>query len=401
MLFNQILNHSSPMQGAVGKMVAMREGTQGLSHTTFLQDTAVGLLPKSAVSRSKTELAETTFLELLESGLVYYIMPLAGSGLFKRLFHKAAGSGKAGFSHLNVPVDRIPKAELARVLPVRAGIILSTLGAALFGGEYVINYGKNLMTTSVFKQDRFSDVVNLSEGTVTETGNSPVARKAKERIGQALLATAGILGGSLVLARFGGRIPKLQGPLRKLVKTFDFNIDGKGGYHLGRNQLLAFMGLSVPAYLDAARDGLERMEVASRLALILPYLAFGQGFLEKGLSKLMGRKFPEIVNETGGIKSLKDLMAEAAERAAQKVGNGNESALLKQTVLEMRRPLLGKNLLFGIPLAVGILGTGLGVSLMNRCWTAYRFKKQSRVSVSLPSAPVMRKSFQQYTQPRV
>ena len=255
---------------ALGRMIAMKEGGSGLSHMTFMQDTLVAWLPKTAVSRSRAELSETSFLEFLESILIYYAMPF-----------------------------------------------------------------------------------------------------------------------------FGGNVRVLQKPLEKFVKTFDFSF-AKNGLNLGRNQMLAYMGLAVPSYVDAARDNLERVEIVTRLGLILPYLAFGQGFLEKRLAGFIGRRVPDVLTQPGGIKTLEAIAAEAAKGAG------------KQSV---QRALRAKSMLFGIPLAVGVFGTGLGVGLLNRFFTAYRFKKQGAAPASatgnLPAfaarpvaSPLQaRKAFEQFARP--
>ncbi len=375
------------MQRVLAQAAKVSEGGQVSPHLKAFQDTAVAWVPKTFVSRSKSELSELTFLEFLESLLVYYSAPLAGSYVFKPLLRRVAGKGLDS-SWLGKALPEIPASQLKRVLPVKAAMILASVGMTLLAGEYVIIYAKNLLTARVFKKDRFSDVVGLSGGQMKSEADSETVQKARRRIKQCLMLSLGVLGASLGLARFGGGVKFLQKPLEKLVRHFDFALDSKGRYQLGRNQMLALMGLAVPAYLDAARDNLERVETVSRLALVLPYLAFGQEFLQKRLQGPLGRKFPEMLASDGSVKTMETLAADALAAARQKLLGGSTEQLTKLAAEELRRPLRGKNLLFGIPLLVGVLGTGVGVGLLNRFWTAHRYKREQAMQpASTQTAP--------------
>jgi hypothetical protein len=392
-LISRILREMPLRQRVLGQVVQMREGVQGLSHLKFFQDTLVALLPKALVSRSKVEFSESMFLELLESFIIYYSMPLVGGKLMKPLFQKLLTVGaseplKAPLltrSIRGLPSD-LPQTQLRRLLSGKAAIILSTLGLTVAGGEYVVNYAKNILTARFFKKDRFSDVVNLSQGTIRSNQPGQVEGKATQRIQQCLMVCAGIMGGALLLGRFGHKLPleKIKGAIQK----FDFNYSPKGKMGLSFSQMLLYMGLSVPAYLDAARDSLEQVEVASRLALVLPYLAFGHEALEKALKKCVAKKDPALLNEQGQVKTLDTIAKTAMAEAKQALGsNAKPAQLLKAAAQKMEKPLSAKNMLFGVPLAVGVLVTGLGVGLLSRFWTAYRFQKAvAETSGTLPGS---------------
>ena len=57
---------------STAKFINHQEQASGLSTSRFIQDTGTCLLPKAVFSRSAADLAENTFLELSESGLVYF-----------------------------------------------------------------------------------------------------------------------------------------------------------------------------------------------------------------------------------------------------------------------------------------------------------------------------------------
>ena len=380
-------------QRVLGQAVKLRESTLGLSHLTFLQDTAVAWLPKTLISRSKAELSEATFLEFLESFLIYYGVPLTGGKIFNPLIRRIAKHTHPDFNpHVLTQSmaelsSKLSKEELAKVLPAKAAIILATLGAVVFGGEFVVSNAKNLMTSEVFKKDNFSDVVNLSQGKRQTHVESPVSQKARKRILQSAFMAAGTVASALLLARFGYRMPVLQKPLAKFVKTFDFEFSKEGMYRLSKAQMVTFMGFALLTYLDAARDKLERLEVAARLSLVLPYLAFGQEALEKLLIKTMGKRFPNVLDANGHPKTLEVLADEAMQRAKTQAGKLDEEQLLKLASQEMQTSLRVRNMLFAVPLLTGILVTGIGVGIMNRIWTAARFKNQRQTSLGESNRP--------------
>ena len=71
---------------AASKVISIQEGGSGLSHVKFFQDTMTGLVPKAVFARSKADLAENSFLELAESGLVYYCPTLLGENVFRKVY---------------------------------------------------------------------------------------------------------------------------------------------------------------------------------------------------------------------------------------------------------------------------------------------------------------------------
>ena len=373
---DKVLEKSTGGQKLLGKALQLKEGDNGLSYLTFLQDTLVALIPRALVSRSKAELTESTFLELMESAVLYYGLPIVGNRVFRPLFNRAAG-----VHHLNDGKPLTPefektleKAVRTRVIGAKAATILSTFGVTLVGGEYVIHYIKNLLTAKMFNKDSFSDVVNLSQGQMPCSHGSPVVHKAQNRIKQCLAICGGILAGSLLLARGAEKWTVLENGANALVKHLNFIETKSGGLSLSRRQMELYMGLSVLAYLDSARDHLERVETASRLLIVLPYLARGQGLLQKLMLKGGSKYFTPILKN--GIFQ-KNEQAKALEVLAQEALDKHPNDL-SAAARELTQPLRQKGILTGVPLAFGVLGTGVGVGVLNRFWTQYRYQKQQQ-----------------------
>ncbi len=84
----QALKTSSAPKRLLAGMVKTAEGTSGLSVVTFVQDTLSVWLPKALVSRSVAELAESSFLEFIESFLIYFSIPLLGKNVFEKAVKK-------------------------------------------------------------------------------------------------------------------------------------------------------------------------------------------------------------------------------------------------------------------------------------------------------------------------
>jgi len=339
---------------------------------TFFQNNMVALLPKWVVSRSPLETTEFSFLELAESSLLYFALPFVGNQVFKPLFTKLAQKelGKAATKET---------AEMG----VKAATILSTFGVTLVGGEFMTHYVKNLMTAKIFKKDRFSDIVNLSQGQIQDDGPSQVVQKCQKRIKQCLAACGGILGASVILAK--GSASQKENIFSKLFskpasKSAAFLTDKlsfsekNGKLFLSKHQMRLYMGLAVFAYLDSARDKLERVETATRLALILPYLAFGQGYFENKMLQAFPAFFkPLLKNPNLKKPTAKDILS--LRELADKTMAGAKH-IPTQAATDFADPLKRKAVLVGAPLAFGIFGTGIGVGLLNRFWTKYRYNQQ-------------------------
>ncbi len=388
---------------ALGRVISHQEGQGGGPVTKFAQDTGVGWLPKLVVSRTLVEGLEVSFLEFMESAMAYFL-PFWGGPKLARLFHAAAG-GQARLDRklLTRPVEKLSKAEAARAVPVKAAVIIATIGAIGLLGESLVNYGKNLLTAHFFQKDRFIDVVNLRQGQMRgDARNSPQVRKSRNRIAQVLMAFGGLMAGSLALARFGHRLPKgMQTLLHSGVKRFDFDFSKGSRYSIGRGLLGAIMLTSMFPYLDSARDRYERLETLCRLPVVFLYILFGQELLQKGMLKTMPGLFRGILKKESQsaqkqVMSLSEIAQDALQKAAAQHHlplsakelqlDRLSDAILKTAARNMQAPLRAKALHVAAPLGVGILGTGFGLGLLNRFLTAYRYQCQQQQP--LQSSPV-------------
>lgn len=377
-------------QSRFAKTLAFQEGQGGGTTMRFLQDTGTAWLPKILISRSRAEGAEVSMLEFGESAMTYGMPMFIGPGL-GAVFYKLLGKNK-GFDPklLSSTLTELKKKgtvearAVDRALAVKSAVILSTIGAIGLWGESLVNYGKNLMTAKVFHKDKFSDVVNLSQGQISDTDmdGSPQVRKAKRRIGQMTGVMAGILSGSFLLARFGHRSKVIRQFSGKVVQHLDFgfgkNEAGKVTYGLGnRKGLLSaiMLACSFP-YLDSARDNYERLETALRLPIVFSYILFGQEWMQKGMIKAFPKLFEGALDQ-GRVLSVQQITEKALKKAAKdspSITPDIEQAAAK----DIRKGLVAKGMTVGVPLASGILVTGLGLGLLNRFLTAYRFNKQQQ-----------------------
>lgn len=402
----QVLKHAPKGQVRAARFLSFQEGQGGGTMMKWIQHVGTACLPKVLASRTGIEGAEIGELELGES-VMTYALPMALGPALVGLFARVAGkTGRVAPESMTQSLSELEqkagqKAEMVgKVLPKKAAVILSTIGAIGVFGESLVNYGKNIITVKVFKKDKFSDVVNLSATQSTQPVNdsSPQVKKAKRRILQSAGIFGGILAGSGLLAAFGHRVDALKGASRWIVKHLDFDFSktasGKVRYGLGnRKGLLGAMMLacSVP-YIDSARDRYERLETLLRLPVVFGYILYGQDLMQKALVGFFPNLFKGALNPADQrLKSMEQIAEDALSQAVKKAGGTLEhpsEEALRLAATSMQAPMKAKALSVGIPLAVGIFGTGLGLSLLNRALTAYRFKKGTvqRRSV-LPVAP--------------
>ncbi|MBX2860844.1 MAG: hypothetical protein KTR14_06390 [Vampirovibrio sp.] len=403
----------------------IKEGASGTGVTAFAQATATVWAPKAAVSRSWADFSEITFLEVTESLLFYFgAAAISQFALAKRWF---LGKNPEGDAHIKsrwrmlrlgkpqdgqhtleetvskllpngetrdaVKTQKITTEAFRRLRAQKAATILAALGIIGIGGEYALSFGKNLLTEKAFHKTKFSDVVGLSDGEVAKGTESPQAQKAKHRIKETFMAALGILGASMVVARTGHKVGILQKPLDFLVRKMDFSYspDAKTvKYGLSKNQLRFIITSGVISYMDAARDFLEQVEVATRLALVVPYL-WTTGDLFNNLAvKRYGHRYKEALKplETAGekgnqtqareVRSLKNVLHLAKEQAVKQLKDrGLEAPTTSQINRELvKQPIFrGKMALSFGPLFFGMATVGAGVALLNRVFTRIRYER--------------------------
>lgn len=380
-LFNAHLKKAPLYQKMLGQLLSIKEMPKGLSHAKFFQETGLIWLPKMLVSRSATERFEISFLEFVESAYNYYCSPYLGEKVFKQAA-QALSPFKVAGQYLTKPLAEVPKHLVKHVVPLKAATILSSVLMATIAGNYSLHFVKNLLTEKTFHQNKFSDVINLTAGKVENPAvDTEVSKKAKRRIKQCLGVGAGILAVSAFLARFGANTPMLKKPLEQFVKAFDFKYQN-GKFGISRNQLLFFLfPVNIAGYVDAARDRLERVEVALRTIPVGLYVCGGADVLEDFIMKKFGKRYPGLV-KAGQVQTLAQLeksVMQQAKQQLQKQGKTFTQTQLRQAAQKLyAQQFMGKNLLYFTPLLFGMGVMGLGVGLFNRFFTQYRFEQERK-----------------------
>jgi len=380
--------------------------------------------PKALVSRSWAELFETTYLEAIEHFLFYFSAGVFGHLLVKalpqrrRIEEQAAKLGQKMKAHhlLGHSVDELRALKntghlteplLRKINVGKAGVLLGAVGALTLGMEYALTFARNLFTEKLFKVNKFSDVVNLTKGRIENGQKSDYWHKAIKVMKIAGLTSLGLLGLGAVIARHGDKIKsaRFHQGIEKLNKLLDFNFKRelnadksikKIRYGLSKAQLNFVIWTGVISYLHATRTKLEFWEVLSRLAIVAPYLASqgnifqwgGQWLLGKAKGKAWGPFQRAIDSEAikytgkGWVKRETISIENAIEKAVNQA-NGNLAQAAKQPVFTDALKL------HLVPFLAGITTVGFGVSILNRLWTAIRFKnaeKRARQHTQIPYA---------------
>lgn len=372
-------------EGVIRRM----ETSHGYSNTLFLQDTAINLAPKYTTIRSGTEFFEVNFLELAESMFFYFASPLFAEHVLARVLPKGKDIG--------IDLLKKPWAEAvthtanpAKLGAIKGGLILG--GVALgVGGEYAISFIRNLITEKKFHKNRFSDVLNYSQGKVAahEAGDSDVAQKAKRRLKQIGFGVSTALVGSVLLGALGHK----WGPTKKLgeflARRYDYDM-GRGVFGLSQRHLDTIVAAGVLSYLDAARDNLEKWEVGLRLLVSAPMTARGNAFFSGKVFDWMQAHYKDALNpllnvdaKTGkakGLKTLaelKTLATQTAETSLPKslgrAPGADEIAVAAEKLYKPWRNLRIIEKLGPLALAIGI-SWGY-IMLLNHVITPWRYKR--------------------------
>src|SRR5574344_853917 len=386
-----------------------------LKYTRFFQDVATNWVPKAVLTRSVADFSEMSFLEFTESALFYFVPEIFGK-TFRKLFPKFHNSDLSRRVNSLIPEraesisndKSLERSLKRRALTTKAGIILAC--TAIPAGEYALSFAKNLFTLKIFKKSDFNNVVNLNKGQAQiedKKHQEFVKESAKKHIKHAGELSAGALGASLLLARFGHkssvitklsdtiirpgeylskglqalRITKSNGKIDTFLKKYitpDFANDN-GKLKLSKGQLLVSTVSGFFGYSSAGKDRgrLDQLEVWSRVPFVVFYTVFGCSIFDNAFKKylLKHNKFSDLIkkNEDGTIAEIplsKDFgeIAQRISRISTKNKEAIEKTLLKQ-----------KAMIVGIPYAFGIVTMGFLLAGINRIWTQYRFNKQQKI----------------------
>jgi hypothetical protein len=355
----------------------LKESPSGISHVKFMQDTGTVFAPKAAATRSLAELFESGFVEFVESAFFYYVSPLSARHGFTKLFQHLSPA-KPDLKTITTPLAQLSGAARKAAIPVKAANFLCGFGIVTISGEYALNFVKNLLTEGIFRKNAFSDVVNLSK---TDPQEKPLdngtRRKALNRILQCWGIGLGLLGTGAAISRWGGSVKALEKPLEALVKTFDFSYGKNGQFGLSKAQLRLMLPIAVAGYIDAARDKLERWEVAIRAPITALYLGWGAEILEGQVLKRFGKRTPEIF-DGNALKSLQTLAADAIKDAETRLKGQPTDAVNALAKQLYQQRLAAKGTLVLTPLFFSMSVVSFGVAMMNRYWTRQRFDRQQQ-----------------------
>lgn len=384
---------------------------ENLSSTRFIQDTATNWFPKAIFTRSKADFAEMSFLELLESAIFYFAPPVLGEKIArKHIFSKMAP--KTLRSQIN---EQLPKraSEILkdtnlvnsgiakRAIPLKAAIVLSC--ACIPAAEYALSFAKNLFTLKVFKKSDFNNIANLNkEHTENKEQQERVEKSSKKHLRNAGIFSAVALGASLILGAVGHKYKPLQKvsevilepglaigkgleklglkspKLNKFLGTYvssDFG-SNNGKLALSKGQLAITTISGLFGYSSAAGDRgrLDKLEVWTRVPLVVLYTIFGSSAFDSAFKHILAakNKFPDLIKKGADgafkeIPSLKEL-PQIAETAAKT----NKTTAQK----EFNRLVKEKALVTAVPYAFSLVFMGFLLSGITRLWTQYRYNHQ-------------------------
>jgi len=399
-LSKELTDHLSGRQRFLAKVIDLKEGDSGLSHSRFAQATMTNWFPKAVFARGVADLSEITFLEFFEGALFFYLPSLMGEFLSRRqIFSKALP--KELRPEISKPVKELVKdaKSAQKLIPAKAAIVLSC--AAIPAAEYALSFAKNLFTLKVFHKADFANVANLDKNKKEDKASQErVEKSAVSHLKKAGLFSAAAFGASLILGTAGQRSKTVQkacevflNPGAKFYKllqkcgvssdklgkfldkylNLDFAGKSDGSLGLGVGQLAVTVTSGVFGYFRAAKDRgkLDVQEVGTRLPVIALYTVFGSALFDEGFKKLLykNKKFPEILKYDDNIKEFTVAKLNDIPEIAKKLAKGDEK-LITQKTAELFK---GKATIAMVPFLFSLLVVGGLLALISRIWTQYRY----------------------------
>ena len=391
---------AQPLKSAA-KFINHQEQASGLSTSRFIQDTGTCLLPKAVFSRSAADLAENTFLELSESGLVYFAPALIGEKITRKIFSKNLNSEAKKL--VSTPAVKLLENKTPvnkQVMPVKAAIALSAMLIPLT--EFTLNYFKNIFTIKAFNKADFNNIAALENKTENKAFQDKVEKSAKKNILRAAGIFAGCLGLGALIVKKGADSKTLQNlselilaPGSKMFKNNDkaknfFNkylsIDfaqQDGKLVLSKGQLTSCVLIGGAGYFGASKDRGKQnfLETLFRFPVVGFYIITGSDLFEKGFKKLLVKagKCKETIGKNLEVPSFEEL-ASLAKTYAAKNGTKAED--------EFKKLAKQKTLISGVPFLFSIGFMGFFVAGISNLFTKYRFTKEQKNQQSTHHQPV-------------
>lgn len=391
MSINLINTLSQPLRAAA-KFVNHNEQASGLSTSRFIQDTGTCLVPKATFARSKADLAENTFLELLESAVVYFLPAIIGENLSRKIFSKNLDINAKQLVAVSAEKLMSQKNALNKnVLPVKAAIALSALFMPL--AVFTLNYFKNLMTLNVFKSGDFENIANLENKREDKSLQNRVRKSAHKNILKAALTFITSLGLGVLISKKGANSKMLQdvseailapgskffGNNKKAKDFFNkyFSLDfasQDGKLVLSKGQLTSCVLIGGAGYFGASKDRGKQnfLETLFRYPVVGFYVITGSELFEKGFKKLLKKagKCKETINkdlEVPGFDKLEKLATDLADKNKTSVET------------EFKKLARQKVLISGVPFLFSIGVMGFFVAGISNLFTRYRYNKDKKL----------------------
>ena len=381
---------AQPLKSAA-KFINYQEQASGLSTSRFIQDTGTCLLPKAVFSRSAADLAENAFLELSESGLVYFAPALIGEKISRKIFSKKLENTAKKL--IPTPAAKLLETKNPlnkKVLPVKAGIALSAMLIPLT--EFTLNYFKNIFTIKAFNKADFNNIAALENKKEDKALQNKVEKSAKKNILRAVSVFAGCLGLGTLIAKKGADSKTLQNlselilaPGTKLFKNNQkaknffnkyFSIDfaqQDGKLVLSKGQLTSCVLIGGAGYFGASKDRGKQnfLETLFRFPVVGFYIITGSELFEKGFKKLLVKmeKCKETIGKNLEVPSFEEL-EKLAKSCAQRNGSKAET--------EFKKLAKQKTLISGVPYLFSIGFMGFFVAGISNLFTKYRFTKEQK-----------------------
>lgn len=358
-------------QKLLAKMIDVKEGDSGLSHSRFVQNIVTQLGATLPFTRSLADASEKTFLEVFEGVIFCYLPVILGNTLAKSKMLNKNPNNPASKAALVIGCTAVPAAG------------------------YAMSFAKNLFTLKVFNKSDFTNIVNLDKNkTESKEQQKKVEKSALSSIRNSAI-TAGVgLAAAVALASLGrnskgankfGEIflnpgkkayqyiekqgKKVPNGLKNFLDSYgslDFARRSDGTLGLGKGQLGLTVTAAVCGYFGAAKDRgkLDFLETATRLPLVALYVIFGSELFDAGFKKYLHNrgKFAEILT--------KDPQGNLNVAKLQEI-----PAIAKKSGKEVGELFRGKATIAMVPFAFGMLVMGSFVALMSRLWTQHRFNQ--------------------------
>lgn len=389
------------------------QSQESLSSTRVIQDTATNWLPKAVFARSLADFGDMSFLEGVEDFIFYFMAPLLGQGIFRKIYPKLAP--KSLRNEIN---ELIPKSteELLknkkllsteagkRIIPLKAGMILGCI--AIPATEYGLSFAKNLFTLKIFNKSDFNSIANLDKNSVENKEHQDNLKKnAKKNLIGVGIASAVGLGIGTVFATVGHKSTAIQKisekiltpyePVTKFIEkfkplsdkkkafiknlvNFDFGTakDEKTGItklRLGKGQLAITAIAGFFGYREAAKDRgkLDVYEVCTRVPIVVLYTIFGSAIFDHAFKSILHNKgkYQDLIKkdankEFDDVPSLKEL-----PNLAEKIAKERKT----KPQIEFNRLVKEKAIITAIPYTFGLVFMGFLLAGITRFWTQYRY----------------------------